>query len=391
MIAGILPAKEVFVDFTFTEDQEMTRNLVREFADNEIAPRVRYFDNTQEFPLEIMMKLGELGLLGVVIPPEYGGAGMSYLEYVSVIEELGRVDPSIGLGVAAHNGLCSNHIFLFGNEEQKQKYLTQLASGKKIGAWALTEPNAGSDAKGLLTTAEKKNGKWILNGSKNFITHGTVGDIAVVMAVTDRSNPKDGITAFILEKGMTGFRASRKEDKLGHRASDTSSLVFEDCEVPEENLIGKPGQGFRQTMQILEGGRIAIAALSVGTAQGAFDLALKYSKERKQFGNPIAEYQAIQWMLADSATEIEAGRLLTYRAAWLRQNGRKFAKEAFMAKLYASEVAVKVADRCVQIHGGYGYIKEFLAEKFYRDAKLLTIGEGTSEIQRIAIAKQILK
>jgi alkylation response protein AidB-like acyl-CoA dehydrogenase len=389
--AGILAGSEVFVDFTFSEDQEMTRNLVREFAENEIAPKVRYFDDTQEFPLEIMTKLGELGLLGVVIPPEYGGAGMSYLEYVSVIEELGRIDPSIGLGVAAHNGLCSNHIFLFGNESQKQKYLTPLASGKKIGAWALTEPNAGSDAKGLLTTAEKKNGKWVLNGSKNFITHGTVGDIAVVMAVTDRSNPKDGISAFILEKGMPGFRASRKEDKLGHRASDTSSLVFEDCEVPEENLIGQPGQGFRQTMQILEGGRIAIAALSVGTAQGAFDIALKYSKERKQFGHPISEYQAIQWMLADSATEIEASRLLTYRAAWLRQNGRRFAKEAFMAKLYASETAVRVSDRCVQIHGGYGYIKEFLAEKYYRDAKLLTIGEGTSEIQRIAIAKQILK
>jgi alkylation response protein AidB-like acyl-CoA dehydrogenase len=379
------------VDFTFTDDQEMTRKLVRDFAENEIAPSVRHFDDTQEFPREIMSKLGELGLLGVVFPPEYGGAGMSYLEYAGVIEELGRVDPSIGLGVAAHNGLCSNHIFLFANEAQKQKYLVPLASGKKIGAWALTEPNAGSDAKGLLTTAEKRNGKWILNGSKNFITHGTVGDIAVVMAVTDRSNPKDGITAFILEKGMPGFRASKKEDKLGHRASDTSSLAFEDCEVPDENVIGTPGQGFRQCMQILEGGRIAIAALSVGTAQGAFELALKYSKERRQFGKPIADYQAIQWMLADSATEIEAARLMTYRAAWLRQSGRRFAKEAFMAKLFASEVAVRTADRCVQIHGGYGYIKEFLAEKFYRDAKLLTIGEGTSEIQRIAIAKQLLK
>jgi len=379
------------VDFTFTEDQEMTRNLVREFAENEIAPKVRYFDQTQEFPLEIMSRLGDLGLLGVVFPPEYGGAGMSYLEYVAVIEELGRVDPAIGLSVAAHNGLCSNHIFLFANEELKKKYLVPLASGKKIGAWALTEPNAGSDAKGLLTTAEKRNGCWVLNGTKNFITHGTVGDIAVVMAVTDRSNPKDGITAFILEKGMPGFRASKKEDKLGHRASDTSSLTFEDCEVPDENVIGEPGQGFRQTMQILEGGRIAIAALSVGTAQGAFDLGLKYSKERKQFGHAISDYQAIQWMLADSATEIEAARLLTYRAAWLRQNGRRFAKEAFMAKLFASEVAVRVADRCVQIHGGYGYIKDFLAEKFYRDAKLLTIGEGTSEIQRIAIAKQILR
>lgn len=379
------------MDFTFTEDQEMTRNLVREFAENEIAPKVRYFDQTQEFPLEIMSRLGDLGLLGVVFPPEYGGAGMSYLEYVAVIEELGRVDPAIGLSVAAHNGLCSNHIFLFANEELKKKYLVPLASGKKIGAWALTEPNAGSDAKGLLTTAEKRNGCWVLNGTKNFITHGTVGDIAVVMAVTDRSNPKDGITAFILEKGMPGFRASKKEDKLGHRASDTSSLTFEDCEVPDENVIGEPGQGFRQTMQILEGGRIAIAALSVGTAQGAFDLGLKYSKERKQFGHAISDYQAIQWMLADSATEIEAARLLTYRAAWLRQNGRRFAKEAFMAKLFASEVAVRVADRCVQIHGGYGYIKDFLAEKFYRDAKLLTIGEGTSEIQRIAIAKQILR
>ncbi len=369
----------------------MTRRLVREFAENEIAPHIRHFDETQEFPAVIMSKLGELGLLGVVIPTEYGGAGMTYLDYVCVIEELGRVDPSVGLSVAAHNGLCSNHIFLFGNESQKKKYLIPLASGKKIGAWALTEPNAGSDAKGLQTIAEKRNGKWILNGSKNFITHGTVGYIAVVMAVTDRSNPKDGITSFILEKGMPGFRASKKEDKLGHRASDTSSLVFEDCEVPEENLIGEPGKGFRQSMQILEGGRVAIAALSVGLAQGAYELALKYSKERKQFGHPISDYQAIQWMLADMATEIEASRLLTYRAAWLRQSGRKFAKEAFMAKLYASETCVRAADRCVQIHGGYGYIKEFLAEKYYRDAKLLTIGEGTSEIQRIAIAKQLLK
>ena len=379
------------MDFTFTEDQELTRQMVREFAENEIAPKVRYFDETQEFPLEIMTKLGHLGLLGVVFPPEYGGAGMTYLEYACVIEELGRVDSAIGLGVAAHNGLCSNHIYLFGNENQKKKYLTQLASGQKIGAWALTEPNAGSDAKGLQTVAQKRNGSWILNGTKNFITHGTVGDIAVVMAVTDRSNPKDGITAFILEKGTPGFRASKKEDKLGHRASDTSSLLFEDCEVSEENVIGDVGMGYRQSMQILEGGRVAIAALSVGVAQGALELAVKYSKERKQFGHPIAEYQAIQWMLADTATEIEAARLMTYRAAWLRQNGRKFAKEAFMAKLFASEVAVRAADRCVQIHGGYGYIKEFLAEKFYRDAKLLTIGEGTSEIQRIAIAKQILK
>jgi alkylation response protein AidB-like acyl-CoA dehydrogenase len=379
------------VDFTFTEDQELTRQMVREFAENEIAPKVRYFDETQEFPLEIMTKLGHLGLLGVVFPTEYGGAGMTYLEYACVIEELGRVDSAIGLGVAAHNGLCSNHIFLFGNEDQKKKYLTLLASGQKIGAWALTEPNAGSDAKGLQTAAQKRNGSWVLNGTKNFITHGTVGDIVVVMAVTDRSNPKDGITAFILEKGTPGFRASKKEDKLGHRASDTSSLLFEDCEVPEENVIGDVGMGYRQSMQILEGGRVAIAALSVGVAQGALELALKYSKERKQFGRAIAEYQAIQWMLADTATEIEAARLMTYRAAWLRQNGRKFAKEAFMAKLFASEVAVRAADRCVQIHGGYGYIKEFLAEKFYRDAKLLTIGEGTSEIQRIAIAKQILK
>lgn len=379
------------MDFTLTEDQELTRRMVREFAENEIAPKVRHHDETQEFPLDIMKKLGELGLLGIVFPPEYGGAGMSYLDYVCVIEELGRVDPSIGLSVAAHNGLCSNHIFLFGNENQKKRYLMPLASGKKIGAWALTEPNAGSDAKGIQTLAEKRNGKWVLNGTKNFITHGTVGDIAVVMAVTDRNRPKDGITAFIVEKGTPGFRASKKEDKLGHRASDTSSLTFEDCELSEENVLGEVGGGFRSTMQILEGGRIAIAALSVGLAQGAFEAAVRYSRERKQFGNPIAEYQAIQWMLADMATEIEASRLLTFRAAWLRQQGRKFAKEAFMAKLFASETAVRAADKCVQIHGGYGYIKEFMAEKFYRDAKLLTIGEGTSEIQRIAIAKQLLK
>src|SRR3990172_453214 len=379
------------MDFTLTEDQELTRRTIREFAEQEIAPKVRYYDETQEFPFEIMRKLGDLGLMGIIFPPEYGGAGMSYLEYVTIIEELGRVDASVGLGVAAHNGLCSNHIFLFGNEEQKQKYLTQLTSGQKIGMWALTEPNAGSDAKGLRTFAEKKGTRWILNGSKNFITHGTVGEIAVVMAVNDRSNPKDGITAFILEKGMPGFRSSKKEDKLGHRASDTSSLALEDCEVPDENVIGVAGQGYRNCMQILEGGRVSIAALSVGIAQGAFEAAVKYAKERKQFGSVIADYQAIQWMLADMATEIEAARLLTHRAAWLRQNGRRFAKEAFMAKLFASEVAVRAADRCVQIHGGYGYVKDFIAEKFYRDAKLLTIGEGTSEIQRIAIAKQLLK
>jgi alkylation response protein AidB-like acyl-CoA dehydrogenase len=379
------------LDFTFTEDQEMTRRMVREFAENEIAPKVRHYDETQEFPFEIMQKLGELGLLGVVFPPEYGGAGMSYLEYVSVIEELGRIDPSIGLSVSAHNGLACNHIFLFGNEEQKKKYLAPLASGKKIGAWGLTEPNAGSDAKGIQTVAEKKNGAWVLNGSKNFITHGTVGDIHVVMAVTNRNDPKNGISTFILEKGMAGFRASKKENKLGHRASDTSSLVFEDCVVPDENRVGKEGEGFKQAMQILEGGRIAIAALSVGLAQGAFDEALKYSKQRKAFGKTISDYQAIQWKLADIATEIDAARLLTYRAAWLRQNGRKFGKEAFMAKLFASELAVRAANECVQIHGGYGYIKEFMAEKYYRDAKLLTIGEGTSEIQRIAIAKQLLR
>jgi len=379
------------MDFTFTEDQEMTRRMVREFAENEIAPTVRAYDQTQEFPFEIMKKLGDLGLLGIIFPPEYGGAGMSYLEYMCVIEELGRVDPSIGLGVAAHNGLCANHIFLFGNEEQKKKFLTPLASGKKIGAWALSEPNAGSDARGIQTIAVKKGDRWVLNGSKNFITHGTVCDLAVVMAVTDRDNPKDGITAFVVEKGTPGFRASKKEDKLGHRASDTSSLAFEDCEVPDENVIGKVGAGYRNTLAILAGGRIAIAALSVGLAQGAFEAAVKYSKERKAFGSLISDFQAIQWMLADMATEIEAARLLTYRAAWLRQNGRRFAKEAFMAKLFASEVAVRTADKCVQIHGGYGYIKDFLAEKYYRDAKLMTIGEGTSEIQRIAIAKELLK
>jgi alkylation response protein AidB-like acyl-CoA dehydrogenase len=379
------------VDFTFTEDQEMTRRMVREFAENEIAPRVRHYDETQEFPFEIMWKLGELGLLGVIFPPEYGGAGMSYLEYACVVEEIGRVDPSVGLSVSAHNGLCSNHIFTFGTEDQKKKYLIPLASGKKIGAWALTEPNAGSDVQGIQTIAEKKGDKWILNGAKNFITHGTVGDIFVVMALTERKDPKNGMTAFILEKGMAGFRTSKKEDKLGHRASDTSSLAFEDCEVPAENALGKIGEAFRNTMQILEGGRIAIAALSVGTAQGALEAALKYSKQRKQFGKLISEHQAVQWMLADMATEVEAARLLTYRAAWLRQNKKPFAKEAFMAKLYASEVAVRAANNCVQIHGGYGYIKDFPAEKYYRDAKLLTIGEGTSEVQRLAIAKQLLK
>jgi hypothetical protein len=379
------------LDFDFTEEQLEIKRLARKFAESEIAPHAMEWDEAQRFPVDLMKKLARLGFLGILFPQEYGGAGLGYIEYVSVIEEISRVDGAIGLSVAAHNSLCSNHIFTFGSDAQKLRYLVPLASGEKLGAWGLTEPEAGSDASGTQTTAIKDINSYVLNGSKTFTTHGTYGDIFVLMAVTDRSKGNKGISAFILEKGMPGLRAGKKENKLGCRASDTSEVILENCRIPTENLLGEEGQGFINCLEILDGGRISIAALAVGMAQGAFEASLNYSRQRKQFGRPIAEFQAIQWKLADMATEIEAARLLTYRAAFLRDQKRRATKEASMAKLYASEVGVRVATEAIQIHGGYGYIKDYPVEKFYRDSKICTLGEGTSEIQRLVIARQLLR
>lgn len=379
------------MDFVLSEEQQQIKYSVREFAETEIRPHVMEWDESQHFPEELRPKLAELGLLGVLFPEEYGGAGMGYVEYVTIIEEIGRVDGSVGLSVAAHNSLCSNHIYSFGSEEQKQKYLVPLASGESFGAWGLTESHAGSDASGTRTYAVQSNGGWNVNGSKNFITHAIACNTLVAMAVTDKEKGTHGISAFIFDKSMEGFRSDKKENKLGMRASETASVVFEDCYVPDENRIGNLGEGFLQAMQILDGGRISIAALSVGIAQGAYEAALKYAKERQQFGKPIAEFQAIQFKLADMATQIEAARLLTLQAAALKDAGKKTTRESAMAKLFASEVAVRVAEESVQIHGGYGYTKDYPAEKYWRDSKLCTIGEGTSEIQRIVIAKQLLK
>jgi hypothetical protein len=378
------------LDFQLTEDQELTRRTVREFAEKEIAPRSRKLDETQEFPRDIIKKLGEMGMLGILFPPEYGGAGLGYGDYALIIEELSRVDASIGLSVAAHNSLCANHIYLLGTESQKQAYLIPLAKGEKIGAWSLTEPTAGSDASGTRSTAARAGDRWVLNGSKTFATHGSVCDVAVVFAVTDKSKGKHGISAFILEKGMKGFRAGRKEDKMGCRASDTAELVMQDCSIGAGQLLGREGEGFVDALRVLDGGRISIGALAVGIAQGAFEQAVAYARGREQFGQPIANFQAVQWMIADSAVEIDAARLLVQRAAFLKEGGKDVTLASSMAKLYASEVAVRVADRAVQIHGGYGYIKDYPVERAYRDAKLTTIGEGTSEIQRLVIARQLL-
>ncbi len=378
------------MDFDLNEEQRQVRDSVREFAEGEIKPHVREWDEKQHFPVELLPKLAELGLMGVIFPEQYGGAGMGYVEYVAIIEELSRVDGSVGISVAAHNSLCSNQIFMFGTEEQKQKYLVPLERGEKLGAWGLTEPGAGSDASGTRTTAVRKNNGWVVNGSKNFITHAVHGDICVAVASTDRAMRSKGITAFIFEKGTRGFMPGKKEDKLGLRASETASVIFEDCRIPDENRLGPEGLGFIQAMQILDGGRISIAALALGIAQGAYESALRYSKERKQFGKPISEFQAIQFKLADMATQIDAARLLTYRAAALKDANRKVTKESSMAKLFASEISVKVCEEAIQIHGGYGYTKDYPPEKFWRDSKLCTIGEGTSEIQRLIIAKQIL-
>ncbi len=372
------------------ENQIIIKNTIREFAEKNIRPHVMEYDESQEFPMDIIKQLGELAFLGIIIDEKYGGAGLGYVEFATIIEELARVDPSVSLSVAAHNGLCTNHIFRFGNEEQKQKYLPDLTSGNKIGAWGLTESASGSDAAGMKTTAEKKGNYYLLNGGKTFITHGTVGKTAVVMAITDKSKGKKGISAFILEKGMEGFIVGKKENKLGMRASDTTQLTFENCKVPAENLLGNEGEGFIQAMKILEGGRISIAALSVGLAQGCLDNALKYSTERKQFGKTLSEFQATQFKLAEMKTNIEAARLLTLRAAFMKDNGQPNTKEAAMAKLFASEIAEKASSEAVQIFGGYGFIKDYPVEKFYRDVKLCTIGEGTSEIQRIVISRDLL-
>ena len=374
-----------------TENQIIIRDTIRDFTEKNIRPVVMEYDESQKFPMEIMKQLGELGFLGILVPEEYGGAGLGYVEYAIIVEEISKVDPSIGLSVAAHNGLCTNHINLFGSPEQKKKYLPDLASGRKIGAWGLTEAFSGSDAAGLKSNATKDGNNWILNGSKQFTTHGTVAETYVVMAITSKEAGKKGISAFILEKGMEGLIIGKKENKLGMRASDTTQLAFENCEVPSENLLGQEGMGFINSMKVLEGGRISIAANSLGLAQGALDAAVKYSQERKQFGKHLSDFQAVQFKLAEMQTNIEAARMLTYRAAWMKDNGIPNTKEAAEAKLFASEMAEKVANEAVQIFGGYGFIKDYPVEKFYRDVKLLTIGEGTSEIQRIVIARDLLK
>jgi alkylation response protein AidB-like acyl-CoA dehydrogenase len=379
------------MEFELSEEQKQIKMSVREFAEAEIAPHVMEWDEAQHFPIELKPKLAELGLMGVIFPEEYGGAGMGYVEYATIIEELSRVDGSVGISVAAHNSLCSNHIYEFGSEEQRQKYLVPLARGEHLGAWGLTEPSAGSDASGTRSTAVREGDGWVVNGSKNFITHAINADTCVAVAVTDRSQSSRGITAFVFEKGMPGFLPSKKENKLGLRASETASVIFEDCHVPDANRLGEEGQGFINAMQILDGGRISIAALAVGIAQGAYESALRYSKERQQFGKPISEFQAIQFKLANMATQIDAARLLMYRASWLKDEKRKVTKESSMAKLFASEMSVNVCEEAIQIHGGYGYTKDYPAEKYWRDSKLCTIGEGTSEIQRLIIAREILK
>lgn len=378
------------MDFTFSDREAEVKKLARDFAEKEIAPVIMKYDESQEFPYEIVNKLGELGFMGIIFPEEYGGAGFSVTEYAIIIEEISRIDPSVGLTVASHNGLCTNHIYTFGNEEQRRKYLTDLTSGKKLGAWGLTESTSGSDASAMKTFAEKRDGYYILNGSKMFITQGTVGETAVVTAVTDRANPKKGISAFILEKGMEGFSTGKKENKLGMRSSDTAELIFENVKVPIENLIGKENEGFTQVLKILDGGRIAIAALSLGIAQGALDAIIKYSKERKQFGKSLSEFQATQFKISEIATEIEAARLLIFKAASMKEKGEDINMQSSMAKLFASEVAVRATNEAVQVYGGYGFSKEYPVEKLYRDVKLTTIGEGTSEVQRMIIAKNIL-
>lgn len=378
------------MDFRLTEEQEQIKQMVRDFAEAEVKPNVMEWDEAQHFPLDVMRQLGQLGMLGAIFPEQYGGAGLSYVDYVNIIEELAVVESGVALAVAAHNSLCIGHIYLAGDEQQRMRYMPKLTSGEWIGCWALTEPSSGSDASGMHTVAVQEGDEWVLNGTKNFITNATHADVAVVLAVSDRNDQKRGITAFAVEMDRPGIRAGKKENKLGMRMSDTAELVLENCRVPAANVLGQVGHGFIDAMKVLDGGRISIAALAVGIARGAYEAARTYAKQRTAFGQPIAGFQAIQFMLADMATEIEAARLLCYRAAAMKDAGEKTTTWSAMAKLYASEVAVRASDKGVQIHGGYGFIKEYPAEKYYRDVKLCTIGEGTSEIQRMVIARALL-
>ncbi|MGO4770770.1 acyl-CoA dehydrogenase family protein [Flavobacterium sp. W22_SRS_FK3] len=379
------------MNFEYNETQSMIAQSIRDFAEKNIRPYIMEWDEAQIFPIPLFKELGEMGFMGVLVPEEYGGSGLGYHEYVTVIEEISKVDPSIGLSVAAHNSLCTNHILTFGNEEQKKKWLPKLATAEHIGAWGLTEHNTGSDAGGMNTTAVKDGDFWIVNGAKNFITHAVSGDVAVVIVRTGEKGDSKGMTAFVFEKGMPGFTSGKKENKLGMRASETAELVFDNCRVPDVNRLGEVGQGFVQAMKILDGGRISIGALSLGIAKGAYEAALKYSKERHQFGQPISSFQGVSFKLADMATEIEASELLLHKAAFLKQQHKPVTTLGAMAKMYASEVCVKVANEAVQIHGGYGYTKDYPVEKFYRDSKLCTIGEGTTEIQKLVISRNLLK
>ncbi len=379
------------MNFDYSETQQMVAASAKEFSEQYIRPNIMEWDESQIFPIDVFKKAGEMGFMGVLVPEQYGGSGLGYHEYIAIIEEISKVDPSIGLSVAAHNSLCTNHILTFGNEEQKQKWIPKLATAEWIGAWGLTEHNTGSDAGGMNTTAVKDGGDWILNGAKNFITHGKSGDIAVVIVRTGEKGDSHGMTAFAVERGTPGFTSGKKEDKLGMRASETAELVFDGCRIPDANRLGEVGDGFIQSMKILDGGRISIGALSLGIAKGAYEAALKYSKERVQFGKPISSFQGISFKLADMATEIEASELLLHKSAYLKNAGRKVTTSGAMSKMYASEVCVRVANEAVQIHGGYGYTKDFPVEKFYRDSKLCTIGEGTTEIQKLVISRNILK
>ncbi|SFD12043.1 acyl-CoA dehydrogenase family protein [Flavobacterium phragmitis] len=379
------------MNFEYNETQLMIAQSIKDFAEKNIRPYIMEWDESQIFPIPLFKKLGEMGFMGVLVPEEYGGSGLGYHEYVTIIEEISKVDPSIGLSVAAHNSLCTNHILTFGNEEQKKKWLPKLATAEHIGAWGLTEHNTGSDAGGMNTTAVRDGDHWVVNGAKNFITHAISGDIAVVVVRTGEKGDSKGMTAFVFEKGMKGFSSGKKENKLGMRASETAELVFDNCRVPDENRLGEVGQGFVQAMKILDGGRISIGALSLGIAKGAYEAALKYSKERHQFGQPISNFQGISFKLADMATEIEASELLLHKAAYLKQKHKEVTTAGAMAKMYASEACVKIANDAVQIHGGYGYTKDFPVEKFYRDSKLCTIGEGTTEIQKVVISRNLLK
>ncbi len=378
------------MDVRLSEEQQLLRSSVREFAETEMRPHVMAWDNAQHFPIELLPKLADLGLMGMQFAPEWGGSGLSSVDYCICIEELARVDPSISLSVAAHNGLGAAHIAFFGSDTQKQNYLLPLARGEKLAAWGLTEPSSGSDASAMRTTAVRDGDSFILHGSKIFITHGKSAHTLVVMAVTDRTRGNKGISTFVIERGTPGLIAGKKEDKLGMRASETTEVILQGCRVPAEQMIGIEGEGFTQTLKVLDAGRIGIAALSVGLAQGALEAAQHYAFERRQFGRQIGGFQSIRWKLVDNAARVEAARLLTYRAAWLKDQGRRTTLESSMAKLYASEIAVKAADDCVQIHGGYGFVKDYPAEKFFRDVKLTTIGEGTSEVQRLVIARQLL-